>query len=68
MVAAAKDPKVAVATSSDSPRNVPIVDSPVGATEDAAASYLPPTTPKPPGRRPREVQSHAESLRASRES
>ena len=48
----AKDPKVTVAASSDSPRNVPVVDSPMGTTEDAAASGLPPTTLKPPGRLP----------------
>ena len=52
MVAAAKDPKVTVAASSDSPRNVPVVDSCTGTTEDASASGLQLTTPKPPGRRP----------------
>ena len=52
MVAATKDPKVTVPTSNDSPRNVPVVDSLMEAAEDATASGLPPTTPKPPGRRP----------------
>ena len=52
MVAAAKYPKVTVAASSDSLRNVPVVDSCTGTTEDASASGLQLTTPKPPGRRP----------------
>ena len=41
-----------VAASSDSPRNVPVDDSPLEASGDAAAHGLPPPTPKPSGRRP----------------